>query len=95
MKSWKKIKDRFEQIKKEYGKVAFVTYMVLWASVLVAYAVAIKNGVEMEGVSSTGGILVGAWVAAKVSQPIRIVLTIILTPVIASFFRRRPVLGEQ
>jgi len=95
MMSWKKIKDRFEQIKKEYGKVAFVTYMVLWASVLIAYAVAIKSGVEMEGVSSTGGILVGAWIAAKVSQPIRIVLTIILTPVIASLFRRRPVLGEQ
>ncbi len=95
MKSWKKIKERFEQIKKEYGKIAIVTYLVLWAAVLVAYVVAIKTGVQIEGVSSTGGILVGAWVAAKVSQPVRIMLTIVLTPVIASLFRRRPVLGEQ
>jgi len=95
MKTWNRIKERFEQVKAEYGKIALVTYLVLWAAVLIAYAVAIKMGVEMDSVSSKGGILVGAWIAAKVSQPFRIVLTIVLTPFIASLVRRRPVLGEQ
>jgi len=95
MKKWNRIKARFEQVKAEYGKIALVTYLVLWAAVLIAYAVAIKMGVEMETASSKGGILVGAWVAAKVSQPFRIVLTIVLTPFIASLVRRPPVLGEQ
>ena len=40
------------------------------------------------------GILFGAWVAAKASQPIRIVLTILLTPFIASILRRRSILEE-
>ena len=95
MKTWNRIKARFDEIKQEYGKIAIATYLVLWAAVLIAYAVAIKMGVEMESASSKGGILVGAWVAAKVSQPFRILLTIVLTPVIASILRRPPVLGEQ
>ena len=38
-----------------------------WRSglLLVAYAVAIKLGIDVDGVSSKGGILLGAWVAAR------------------------------
>ncbi len=95
---WNRTKTKFEQIKAEYGRVALGTYLALWAAVLVAYAVAIKIGIEVEGVSGKGGILFGAWVAAKVSQPVRIVLTIILTPFVASVLRRSPTLpasGEE
>lgn len=104
MKKWNDIKARFEQIKKEYGKIAIGTYLVLWASVLIVYALAIKMGFESKIALPTGdweigggktGILFGAWVAAKASQPIRIVLTILLTPFIASILRRRPILEEQ
>ena len=56
----------------------------------VAYAVAIKLGIDVDGVSSKGGILFGALVAAKVSQPVRIVLTVVLTPFVASVLRRPP-----
>ena len=104
MKSWNQIKARFEQVKRDYGKIAIVIYIVLWASVLIIYAVAIKMGFETKiqllsqgewevGVGKTG-ILFGAWVAAKASQPIRIVLTIVLTPFVASLLRRQPVLEE-
>ena len=87
---WNGNKEKFERIKNEYGRVALGTYLALWAAVLVAYAVAIKLGIDVDGVSSKGGILFGAWVAAKVSQPVRIVLTVVLTPFVASVLRRPP-----
>jgi len=89
---WNRNKEKFERIKNEYGRVALGTYLTLWAAVLVAYAVAIKLGIDIEGVSSKGGILFGAWVAAKVSQPFRIALTVVLTPFVASVLRRPPTL---
>lgn len=87
---WNRNKEKFDRIKNEYGRVALGTYLALWAAVLVAYAVAIKLGIDVDGVSSKGGILFGAWVAAKVSQPVRIVLTVVLTPFVASVLRRPP-----
>ena len=42
-------------------------YLTLWAAVLVAYAVAIKLGIDIEGVQQ-GGILFGAWVAAEMAS---------------------------
>ncbi len=91
MQWWTRVSKRYKAVKKEYGRVAIGTYLVLWVLVLAAYAVAIKLGHEVEGVAGGGGIIFGAWVAAKVTQPARIVLTIVLTPVVAAVLRRPPV----
>ena len=87
---WKRTKERWEQLQKAYGRVAIGTYLSLWAMVLIGYVVAIKIGVDVKGASGAGGVLFGAWVAAKVSQPVRIVLTLVLTPFIARCLKRKP-----
>jgi len=92
---WNRTKSRWEQIQKEYGRTALGTYLFLWASVLIGYAVAINMGIEVDGAAGTSGVLFGAWVAAKVSQPARIVLTIVLTPVVARVLRSRPMAVEE
>ncbi len=39
---------------------------------------------------SWAGVVFGAWVAVKATQPVRIIITLALTPVIARFLRREP-----
>ena len=90
MEWWNRNKSRFEALQREYGKVALGTYLVLWAAVLIASGVAIKLGYEFDGMSETGGILLGSWVAAKVTQPFRIAATVALTPLVAKVLRRAP-----
>jgi hypothetical protein len=95
MLSWNRLKTRWERLQKEYGTVAMGTYLSLWAMVLIGYVIAIKQGVEVEGASATGGLLFGAWVAAKVSQPARILVTVIATPFIARVLKRSPTIDEE
>ena len=90
MERWKRIKVRFAEVKREYGKIAIATYLVIFFAVLGAFAVAIKMGYSVEGASGTSGVLLGAWVATKVTQPIRIAATIGLTPFVARVLRKTP-----
>jgi len=90
MERWKRIKVRFAEVKREYGKIAIATYLVIFFTVLGAFAVAIKMGYSVEGASGTSGVLLGAWVATKVTQPIRIAATIGLTPLVARVLRKTP-----
>jgi len=88
VKWWNELQQKLKDLFEEYGKVAIWTYVVLWALVLIGYAVAIQLGFEVEGAAATGGVLFAAWVAVKVTQPARIVATLVLTPFVARFFTR-------
>jgi len=90
MEWWKRIRARFGQVNREYGSIAIYTYLVIFVVVLGAFAVAIKLGYAVEGASGTTGVLVSAWVATKLTQPIRIAATIGLTPFVARVLRRTP-----
>ncbi len=90
MEWWIQTKKRWVEMKAEYGRVAIGTYLTMWILVLAAYFLAIKMGMEVQGAGEAGGALLGAWVAAKVTQPARIVLTIVLTPMVARVIRRQP-----
>jgi len=91
MQWWKQTLARWDQVKAEYGKIALWTYLSLWILVLAAYFLAIQMGMEVEGAGETSSVLVGSWVAAKVTQPVRIALTIVLTPFVARVLRKEPI----
>jgi len=95
MQWWSNLKDQWSDLVAEYGRVAIGTYLVLWVSVLALYAIAITMGLEVEGAAATGGVLFGSWVAAKVTQPARIVATLVLTPVVARVIRRPATTAEE
>ena len=73
----------------EYGRIAIAVYLSIFAATMAGFSIAISQGFEVEGTSSTAGILGAAWVATKLTQPIRIGVTLALTPVIGTFLKRR------
>lgn len=81
--------DRMKQLFAEYGPVAITIYFVIFGLVFAGAAVAIQMGFSLEGASGTAGTLAAAWVATKVTQPIRILATLALTPIVGGVLRRR------
>jgi hypothetical protein len=81
-------KERLQALLAEYGRVAIVTYFAIFAATLVGFMGAIAFGVKVESASSGLGLLGAAYVATKVTQPLRIGATLVLTPLVARLFRR-------
>lgn len=82
------MKGRIQALVAEYGSVALVTYLVIFAAVLVGFTAAIGAGFEVEGAAAGTGTLAAAWLATKLTQPLRIAGTVVLTPVVAGLVRR-------
>ena len=77
--------EKLKDLIAEYGRIALGVYLVLFAIVLGVFYTAFLLGLPLEGASGAGGALFGSWVAAKVTQPARIALTAILTPIVARY----------
>ncbi len=90
MQWYTRLQDKLKALYDAYGKIAIWTYLVLWGGVLVAYAVAIHLGVRVEGAGEGASVVFGAWVAVKATQPVRIVVTLAATPLIARLLNRQP-----
>ncbi|RMG11112.1 MAG: hypothetical protein D6731_16100 [Planctomycetota bacterium] len=82
------LRKRYQSLIAEYGAIAVVTYLFIFACVLVGFAAAIQLGVRVEGASAQAGTWFSAWVATKVTQPLRIAATLALTPAVAGVWRR-------
>jgi hypothetical protein len=58
--------------------------LVIWLAVLAGFAVAISLGFRDAGMAEGAGVLLSAWVATKLTQPLRIAATLVLTPLVAA-----------
>ncbi len=72
----------------EYGAVAIVTYLVIFASTWAGFALLIGLGWSVEGSAAGAGVLFAAWVATKATQLVRIGATVVLTPIVARAWHR-------
>ena len=79
---------KLKQLLEEYGPIAFYTYFAIFLLTLAGFALAIRYGWRTEGVGESAGLLMAAWVATKLTQPLRIAATLALTPVVAVATRR-------
>jgi hypothetical protein len=70
------LKERLKALLEEYGRVALVLYFVIFGLVFAGFAIAIGTGMDAEG----AGLIGGAWVATKLTQPIRTGAPLVLTP---------------
>ena len=68
--------------------MALYTYLGLFALVFAGFALAIAAGVQVESAQGGAGVLGMAYLATKVTQPLRIAATLALTPLIASGINR-------
>ncbi len=83
------LKERLSAHMAEYGKIAVYTYLALSLLTITGFSIAIGMGVEPSSATGVLGVIGAGWVAAKVTLPIRILITLAITPVVASVVRRR------
>ena len=87
------MKDRLEALLQKYGKLALIIYFTIFGLVLTGFALAIRAGVQVESAAGEAGTLGAAWVATKLTQPLRILATVVLTPLVSRLvdrFRKAP-----
>ena len=88
------LKERFKNLAAEYGRVALVVYFSIFIAVYLGFLISISAGIgetDTAGTVSTAG---AAWLATKVTQPLRIGATFLLTPLVAKLYRRFKPLPE-
>ena len=74
----------------EYGRLAIIIYVIIQALVLTGFALAITFGFKPQSAAGGVGTFGAAWVATKLTQPLRILATLLCTPVIARLLNRAP-----
>jgi hypothetical protein len=72
----------------EYGVVALVLYLVIFAIVLVSIYLAIRAGWSPTGFAGQTGTWVVAYLITKATTPFRLAATIALAPFVARGFDR-------
>jgi len=77
------LKERLSAHFNEYGTIAIVTYFSLSILTIIGFSIAIGIGWEPSTATGMLGVIFAGWVAAKATLPIRILITLGLTPVVA------------
>lgn len=80
--------DKLKKLLEEYGPIAVTIYLVLFAAVLIGAYVAIHAGWSPTGVAGNAGAWTAAYVVTKLTQPLRIGATLVLTPLAGRLWRR-------
>src|SRR5262249_52507349 len=83
------LKQRLTALFEDYGKVAIITYFTLSGLAIIGFSVAIWVGAEPSTATGVLGVLFAGWALAKATMPVRILITLAVTPVIATLVRRR------
>ena len=82
-------REKLKLLLEEYGRIVLWVYLVIWLVVLAGFAFAISAGFNVKSVSTSGlGVLGAAWLATKLTQPLRIAGTLALTPVVATVLKK-------
>lgn len=83
------MKKKYEELVAEYGATAAVIHLIGFAIVMVVSGWALKQSFEVTTGKGFAALIGAAWVASKVSSPIRIAITIVLTPIVGRFVQKR------
>lgn len=85
---WAAQKSRLQELFAEFGTVAFVIYFTIFFGTWAGFWWAIGQGYELDGAAAEMGRIGGAYAATKLTQPLRIGVTVVLTPFIAAIVRK-------
>lgn len=86
---WTRLKTRYGALVEQFGQIALYTYLGLFAATWVGFWLAIRLGFEPEGVAGGAGTVGAAYLATKLTQPVRIVATLVVTPIVAAALGHR------
>jgi hypothetical protein len=82
------LKQRLSALFSEYGPIALVTYLTLSVLTIIGFAIAFGIGTSPESTTGVLGVIFAGWVAAKATLPIRILITLAVTPLVALIVKR-------
>lgn len=82
------MRKKLESLITQYGAIALGTYFVIFFVVLGGFALGIRSGLRPDSAVGEAGVLGAAYLATKATQPLRILATFVLTPLIAKLFAR-------
>jgi hypothetical protein len=77
------LKQRLTALFEDYGRIAIITYFTLSGLAIVGFSIAIWAGTEPSSATGVFGVIFAGWAAAKVTMPIRILITLAVTPLVA------------
>jgi hypothetical protein len=72
----------------EYGATAVVVYFAIFFLVLFGFWGAFRLGWRPSSAAGTAGVWTAAYIATKLTQPVRIIATLAVTPFVAKFYER-------
>jgi len=83
-------RQRYEPLVAKYGYLAIGIHLTIGFAVWAVLAVAIAAGFSVNGSDGAvgWGAVGAAWVAMKLSSPVRIAITVVITPGVAWFLDR-------
>jgi hypothetical protein len=84
---WKASRAKLEELVNTYGYVAVAVYFTLFFGTWIGFWMAIGWGFDAESMAGGAGTIGGAYLATKATQPARIGLTALLTPLVARVVR--------
>ena len=82
------MRKTLKHIAVEYGSIAVAVYLTIFALVLVGFWAAIRFGWSSSSTAANVGAWTAAYIATKVAQPLRILATVAITPLIARLYER-------
>ena len=82
------MKKTVQKLLTEYGAVAVVVYFVIFFAVLGAFWLAIRLGWQPSSAVGSVGTFAAAYIATKLTQPLRIAATLVVTPFVAKLYER-------
>ena len=86
--AFRKSLEKFRNVMVEYGVIALVIHYVIFAIVITGFWFAIRSGWRSSGTSGNVGTWGAAYLAAKITQPLRIIATVAITPFVARVYER-------
>lgn len=88
------LKQRLSAQFNKYGKIAIITYFTISILAIIGFSIAIGIGASPSTATGVIGTIAAGWVAAKVTLPIRILIALGLTPLVAAVVSRRRVVPD-
>lgn len=86
------MRKTLKNILAEYGMIAVVLYLAIFFAVFIGAWFGIRLGWAPGGVAGNAGAWTAAYLVAKITQPLRIATTVVLTTFVGKFWKRR---GQQ
>lgn len=83
------MRKTLKEILTEYGAIAVVVYLTLFALVLVGAYFAIRLGWSPTSGVGTAGAWTAAYIVTKLTQPLRIAATVLLTTFLGKMWEKR------